>query len=66
MLKTFEIHHRGINEEGEIVTFSYMILATSWEEAERMIPENHWVNGRVVAVIDAKSGLEIDLTGNLN
>jgi hypothetical protein len=66
MLKTFEIHYRDVNESGDVTTFSYMVLATSWEEAEKRIPATHWVNGRVISVIDEESGLEIDLTGNLN
>lgn len=64
-MRTFEILHYGINDQGDVSKFSYFLNARNWEHAETLIPPTHWVHGLVMAVQDEETGITIDLD-NLN
>lgn len=64
-MKTFDVHHYDINEQGDVAVFSYFLQAMSWEHAEEIIPATHWVDGCVVATVDEQTGVQIDFD-NLN
>ena len=64
-MKTFDVYYKALNEEGELATFSYFIISSSWESAKAAIPPTHWISGQVLSVEDEDTGIKINLD-NLN